>query len=48
MMYSYALDKLWMCMHVKWLYFVKMLNVILSCGLNALYAHVVLRWLYLA
>jgi hypothetical protein len=47
-MISYALDKLWMCMYVKWLYSVKMLNVILSCELNTLLAHFVLKWLYLA
>jgi hypothetical protein len=46
-MYSYALDKLWMCIHVEWLYFVKILNVILSCEWNTLLAHFVLKWLYL-
>jgi hypothetical protein len=48
MRYSYTLDKLWVCMHVNWLYFVKILNVTLSCELNTLLVHFVLKWLYVA
>jgi hypothetical protein len=43
MMYSYSLDKLWMCIHVKWLYFVKMLSLTVSCELNPLHVHFVLK-----
>jgi hypothetical protein len=32
---------------VKWLIFVKMLYMILSCELKAFHAHLLLKWLYI-
>jgi hypothetical protein len=47
-MYSYTLDKLWMYMHVKWLYFMKMLSLIIFCEMNPIHVLFVLKWLHLA